>query len=203
MIFHVLGLGETVKEFRHAKNFSEQTIGVNDVWKWHMVHYLVIVDRPERFTEERKKVIYESRQHVFFSQHDWGVNSKWCKLKFDKLRGSIENIAEPFNYGVTDENGLKEHPDYFPLANNIIPDSFPCPHSISSPFVAACIAYKLGATEIVLWGCDYVNHPNFKENGKIERVKKDFSGLKTFLDSKNIQIRLGVAGSGALSEILK
>lgn len=176
----VLGLGESLKEFSGGFDF---TVGVNDIFRYHKTDYLVVVDRQERFTQERLHVISMSTPEIFFSHHEVWKNSlakKFCKLIFGQ-RSNLDSLGEVFPYE--------------------IPEQFACPHSISSPYVAACIAYKLGAAEIKLFGCDYLQHPNLKDKAKLERVKKDFAELKRELNKRGVQITC--ASGSALTDILK
>lgn len=164
----VLGLGESLREFPSQQ--YDFTIGVNDIFRHIKTDYLVVVDRQERFAQERLHQICMSTPKIIFSQHEVWNNSlakKFCKLIFGQ-RSSLIMLGEVFPNGT--------------------PEQFSIPHSISSPYVAACIAYKLGATEIKLYGCDYFRHPNFFEQSKIQRVKKDFAELKKELNRRGVKI---------------
>lgn len=187
---HVLGLGKSLSEYS-GKQDGEITIGVNDIFRFHKTDYLVCVDRQERFEKSRMHQICMSTPEILFSQHKvWEEQSlakKFIQLRFDKPRGDISNLGETFFFEA-------------PMDANILPIIFSCPHSISSPFVAACIAYKLGATEIKLYGCDYTHHPVLFEQRKIERVKKDFAELKKVLNEKGVKISCSTGS--ALSGIL-
>lgn len=176
----VLGLGESLKEYSGGYDF---TIGVNDIFRYHKTDYLVVVDRQERFTPERLHQISMSSPEIVFSQHEaWRntLSKKFSKLIFGN-RSNLDSLGDTFPYE--------------------IPEQFIIPHSISSPFVAACIAYKLGATEIKLYGCDYKTHPQLSDKNKLERTIKDFTALKSELNKKSVQITC-TSGS-ALTEILK
>ena len=55
--------------------------------------------------------------------------------------------------------------------------------------MAVHLAYKLGATDIVMWGVDFNNHPSFM-NQK-EKALKDFSNLKNALNSRGVNFYVG------------
>ena len=60
MLAKVLGLGPTIKYYKPERNCI--TIGVNDIFKYHYVKYLIIRDLPESFSNERLKIIEISTQ---------------------------------------------------------------------------------------------------------------------------------------------
>jgi hypothetical protein len=73
-------------------------------------------------------------------------------------------------------------------------------YSISSPYVAAVLAYKLGAKRIVLHGVDFVTHENFK-NAKLEKAKNDFRKLNEAFKLRGVELMVSSSFS-ALSEFL-
>ncbi len=109
------------------------SVGVNDAFKWgHHIEHLVVCNRPENFPADRLEVIKNSKPDHFYSH-----KSDWKK--------------------------------YFPAWNkiSIIPwygtyHRDKIYHSDTSPFIAICLAIKLGATKIVLWGVDFKTHSKYK-----------------------------------------
>lgn len=63
-------------------------------------------------------------------------------------------------------------------------------YSNNSPFVACVLAYKLGATKIVLWGVDMNTHTAFKGNN-FERAVKDYKQLKEDLFERGCELVIG------------
>lgn len=96
MVIHVIGLGETAKEFKPDGNI---TIGVNDVKD---CDYQVCVDRVGAFTSERLTTIKSLAPMGFFSQlEDWSNHPAYRYIQ-------LKNVSA-FN------NRWKE---YVPSSNN-------------------------------------------------------------------------------------
>ena len=68
-------------------------------------------------------------------------------------------------------------------------------YSITSPFVAVHLAYKLGAKNIVMWGVDFNTHPNFDTDSLRNRALKDFGNLRKELNKRNVNLYVGHADS--------
>lgn len=93
---HVIGLGETAKDFKKDGNW---TIGVNDVQGCDMQ---VCVDRPQVFTIERELAIRNLNNLCFYSQLD-----DWRTIRgFQKI--NLKNIAAHND----------RWSDYIPSSNN-------------------------------------------------------------------------------------
>lgn len=137
------------------------TVGVNDINKHFEVDYLVCVDRPNRFNYERLETMTNSNAK-FLSQC-----SEWSNI--------VKNF-EHIKLSAGARGNLNDIDNSFPFSNN-------------STFVAVCLAYKLGAKEISIFGADFNTHPNFKDNG-LEMVLKDFKRLFEFLKSKGVKINI-------------
>lgn len=164
MKIDVLGLGDSFKEFTPSKNI---TIGVNDIYKTYKVDYLILVDKPERFTKDRLKTIIESTPLKFYSHiNDWErLVPNFCKINLAKGRGNIEHI---------------ETQDL-------------C-YSNNSTYVAVVLAYKIGAKEINLFGIDFNNH-KFIKDSILETTKKDFKQLINYLKSKGVKVNISKGSS--------
>ncbi len=159
MKIDVLGLGESLKEFKPSNNI---TIGVNDIYKHHKTDFIVCVDKPSRFSEERLNTIVNSDCKLFYTHLN-----EWSRLKIQTkiinlngIRGSLKGI----------EN------DLFCYSNN-------------STFVAVVLAYKLGATEINIFGADFNNHKNIKDN-LLTTALKDFKNLFDYLKEQGVEINI-------------
>ncbi len=116
------------------KTPHDYSIGVNDCQKWnHPVNELLLINQPKSFTPSRLETIKST--------------------KFDKVlthSGTWDKI--------------------FPQAEKIRMQSF-SKHLVkghvysskTSPFVAMSLAFNMGATDIILHGCDLLNHPAIKD----------------------------------------
>lgn len=161
-IIHVIGKGESKEFFKHDGNI---TIGVNNVNKWIKTDHVVIVD-PVILDNEEIDINFlntlKNSTAQFWSQIEENKNyvKKFNLIELSRGRGNCEDFdTEKFVY------------------------------SITSPFVAVHLAYKLGATDIVMWGVDFNNHPSFM-NQK-ERALKDFDNLKNALNSRSVNFYVG------------
>jgi hypothetical protein len=159
MKFDVLGLGESLKEFKPSKN---KTIGVNDIFKHHSTDYLVCVDKPSRFTKDRLNTILKSDVKKFYTHlNEWSrLKVRTQIIKLNGLRGSLKGIEG----------------DEVCYSNN-------------STFVAVVLAYKMGATQINIYGADFNTHPNFK-NTLLETALEDFQKLFDYLIEQGVKINI-------------
>lgn len=120
------------------------SVGVNDSFKWgHHIEHLVVCNRPENFPSNRLEIIKNSTPDQFYCH-----KSDWER--------------------------------YFPAWNkiNIIPwygtyHKDKIYHSDTSPFIAICLALKLGATELVLYGVDFINHSKYKQGDPVTKREID------------------------------
>jgi len=108
-------------------NNGSTTIGVNDIWKHHKADYVVCVDRINAFTVNRLSTILKSKPKKFLTHlEEWKrIMPTFELIELSKGRGNLNDIDNTFAY-----------------SNN-------------SVFVAVVLAYKLGATEINIYGADF------------------------------------------------
>jgi hypothetical protein len=167
----VLGLGPSLKLYNGGYDL---TIGVNDIYSKVPTDHIVCVDRPDRFTVERLKVINESTPERFYTHlTDWQDRPDYFPIELQE-----------------------QYPNYVCLLNIKA-----IPKSLCSPFVAAAIAYKLHeATEIHLYGVDLTNHPNLDKRS-CERIFTHFKNLSYSL--RIAGSKLVVHGDGILKSLNK
>lgn len=138
----VLGLGPTL---RHYKPNNNETIGVNDIFAFHRVDYLIVMDLPGSFTPDRFHIIVNSTPKRFYSNYlDW-------------------DIMPYFHYAPRAPRSA----DLSYLDTDFLP------FHVDSTFSAVCLAYKLGAKRIIMHGVDLKDHPRLKpywEQGIIQEV---------------------------------
>jgi len=150
-----------------------QTIGVNDIHSRVKTDYVVCVDGKKAFTPERQKTILETDCKGFFTQcDDWQGVTNFNKIELAAGRGNLKFL-----------------------------DSRKFVYSISSPYVAVILAYKLCASEIILHGVDFKTHKNFKDN-KLKRALEHFEALNIKLKEKKVDLYVGSEYS-ALSEFIE
>lgn len=159
MTIHVLGLGESLATYKPDGN---TTIGVNDIFKFHPVDYLVLADRPHRFSDVRLECICSSTPKKFFVIsalcEDWEPFIKTSPLHTCEYRGP----------------SLIDNPDRICYSNN-------------SAFLSVCVAHKMKATTIIMHGVDFNTHPNFKD-ATLKIALKDFKELREALNKRGVRL---------------
>lgn len=143
------------------------TIGVNDVPALFQPNYLLVTDHPNRFYGKRRDL----------------VNKSTAKYLFTCTNGWRHPNIVHF------ELGSKE------LKN--LDDTRRIDHFVNSPYVAAMLAYKLGAAHIGIIGVDFTPghfynpndgvHPVIKSN-YLRRVNTAYLNLKNALIARGVSI---------------
>jgi GT2 family glycosyltransferase len=131
----VCACGESLNALTCPERFV--TIGVNDVGRKFDPNYLVVVDPREQFKGDRFKYVETSRAGYVFTQR--------TDLDIDHL-----NVV-PFRLGSKDGTGFS-NPD---VLN----------YSVTTPYVALCLAVHMGATNIGLIGVDFTDNHFFAPTG--------------------------------------
>lgn len=160
---HILGLGESLSTY---KPDEFETFGVNDIWKKVHTDYLLCIDFPKVFTEERRKIILASKPKIFFSHLD----------------GS--EVPREENYNWTQMPNFKK----ITFGSLLTIESGEVPKSNNSTYCAVCIAYQIGYEKIIMHGVDFKNHHQLNKNGNFEKAMRDFKTLYDYLKSKNINL---------------
>lgn len=143
------------------KTPCDLSIGVNDCVKWGKeVDWLVVVNSPMKFKGERWDTITGSKPKRFICH-----NGAW-KKQFPKAELAV---IHPFR------GGVKKGKIYF---------------SKTSPFVALNIAYQESPTDIILWGVDFLNHPNVKDK-LLKTELNEYRRLFDALESKGVKVWIG------------
>jgi hypothetical protein len=171
MEIYVLGTGPSLQDFINSAPVECTTIGVNDIWAYYPADYVVCVDKPHRFTPERLEVIKNGKQKEFISPYEW------------------REIARNFNQTALSPDGrggLKhlDNPQYLT-------------YSVNSAYSAAVKAYHKGASEIILYGVDFIGHHALKDK-LAELSVKHFIELASALRRKSCKLFIG-SGRTALS----
>jgi hypothetical protein len=166
MTYHIIACGETGKHW----NGEGLSIGVNDAEKWgYKLNNLVIVNAPNQFQPSRLDVILKSKPGKVWSNmpHFW-----------DKHFSNIERLnLLKWSKGEKIRQGVIHH-------------------AYTSPFVAMSLAYNLGAQKVVLWGVDFVTHPNFGK-GASKHVNEMilYQSYTHALKAKGVEVFIGARGT--------
>lgn len=129
------------------------SIGVNDCWRFNIITDRIIVVNSLIKWPERRKVIMNSTPK-------------------DGLYSMISNFSHHPNYKHIGSmqrwkgNGFKPGTLYY---------------SSTSPFIALSMAHNMGFKEIVLYGVDFIDHPNVKGNSLKREVMQFDSFCKALL----------------------
>lgn len=178
MIISIVGCGPSANDWN--KVHCDLSIGVNDCVKFgHQVDWLVVINVPRKFEPSEKN----------------GMT--------DRLKTIIE--SKPKRFFAHDSRYKEWFPNYELLAmrefmGTLRPGRIM--HSKTSPFVAIGLAYEYEKpTDIILWGIDFLDHPNF--SGKILSGELDrYRILFECLEEKGVRCWIGNEQT-ALAKYLK
>ena len=180
MVVNILGTGQSIFLYKKDGNL---TIGVNDVARFVKPDQLVIVDYPDVFNKERMNIIKGNNYSAVYSQlYEWQFLPNFKKIELtEKL---------PTGQGRCSLQYLSNDKQFEMI-----------PYSTNSPFVACCIAYRLGATSIIMYGVDFVN---FDFRGHPELISETLDHYAKLHDElKKRGVSLSVASrDGILKSVL-
>lgn len=151
------------------------SIGVNDCFKYgHRPSLLLVCNHKNRFPAERRKTILDTRPVTLYTTSQTWDNDFPSRVMV--------------NYRSWDGN-LRQDVTRLTSAN-------------TSPIMAMSLAYSLGATKLILWGVDFIDHSDFsKSNPETKLEIRQYRGFTEALRREGIKTYLGAAGS-ALEEFL-
>lgn len=154
------------------KTPCDLSVGVNDCLKHgHQVDWLCIVNVPRKFKDQRWETIMASKPKRFIC-HDGRWKQWFPEAELTRLQRFRGSVKK----------------------GKIL-------HSTTSPFVAINLAYNAGASDIILWGVDFLNHPVVKDK-TLETELNEYRKLFEALEDKGVRCWLGSDGS-VLSKYLK
>lgn len=157
----ILGLGDSL-DYIFTKPLENITlIGVNDICRKITPKYLVVVDKPFRFTTERMDIINNSKVDYAFTYKD-----KWVFDNKILLEGFSRDI-EDLDYKDT---------------NKLV-------HGCISPFDAVTLAYRMGFKDIGVLGVDItLKDHGVVKNGFVETINKSFKELHRALNHRGVNL---------------
>src|SRR5690348_12790496 len=136
MTVSVIACGESAKHWKEVP--CDLSIGVNDVLKFGAhPDWLLCINGMNKFTDERRQTIMNTRPRKFFTHNTGWLNhfSMFCE---------VEKIAMHSWRGYVKKGRLYS--------------------SLTSPIVAMCLAFNAGSKDMIIWGVDFENHPNFPKD---------------------------------------
>lgn len=159
----VCGCGKSLNDFTHPEEFI--TIGVNDVGRKFHPNYLVVVNPPEQFKDDRFEYVRNSKAQFLFTQLDLGIrNPPIVRFKLGERGGTDFSDPDVLHY------------------------------TQNSPYVALCLAVQMGAKRIGLIGVDFTEHHFFGSTGPhilnntISQVNEEYSQIAKKLRNSGIEI---------------
>lgn len=145
------------------------SIGINDAEKWgSRCTYLALFNHPSKFSREpeRMKIITASRPKKVFTHA-----ASWRQYFTD-----VE-ITPTVEYN----NRIRPGKVY---------------HKKTTPIIALCIAWNLGAKDIVLWGVDMVDHKLIRPGMKYyDQEVRALLSLTDQLKKYDVNVYVGAKGS--------
>jgi hypothetical protein len=164
MTCHILGLGPSIVNYRPDGDFS---IGCNDSFRYSPSNILIVVSN---LSQERTRIVEQSRPEKLLSfMPEWSHHPNY------------EYIGQLHRWR-TDR----------PERNRL--DKGKVYHSNNTPFISCSVAFNLGYKEIVMWGVDFIDHPNIKGTS-LETAKKDFNSMHEGFKENGVSLYLGSEGS--------
>jgi len=159
----VLGLSPNIMQYSEDMKVLPPhiKIGVNDIFKHTPVDYLIVVDRKNRFTSKRKKIIEESRpKELLTFISEWKTHPCAKEIILATGRSNLGELDNPNVY----------------------------PYSIMSPFIAMVHAYKLGAKTILVYGVDLNDHHALSDENCLNIIKRDVNNLNKEFNKRGVKM---------------
>ena len=167
----ILGTGPGIQSFNRANEFV--CMGVNDVWKYHQTHYLLVMDKPTTFSNDRLQTIANSRPVAFFSTlPQWDFMPGYEPISINEAGGDLSTLHK---------KGFAK-----------------LPRHVDSTFTAVCLAYRLGYHNIILHGVHLKDHPVL--HTQWDKIKLCYQ--KLFVALKDVKVTLCVNDNSPLLEVL-
>ena len=145
------------------------SIGINDAEKFgKRCTYLAIFNHPSKFKGEtdRLKVIYASRPQKLFT-HARAWKDHFSNIEMVRTTEYAGHIKPGRHY-----------------------------HKRTTPIIAMSIAWNMGATEIVLWGVDLIDHKVYYRGSKYHNSEKTaYISFARQLERYGVRVCLGASGS--------
>lgn len=168
MVISIVACGDTASEWHKVP--CDLSIGVNDAWKFgRPTDWLLSCNWPQKFATHRLNIIKESTPKQFYSNvEQWrAFFPGMIKIRLNSWDGHLyKNRLDEFS------------------------------HAHTSPFIAMSMAYKHGATDIILWGVEFINHSTYDQHNPQTRYEvKTYRGMIESLAKEGVKVWLGKEGS--------
>lgn len=165
----VCGLGPSVELVPDELPDDVVTIGVNDVARHRRCDYVLVMDRPETFGEERLRHIRQPprRRYVFGG----GYAHFWEDLAAeDDIWANICPIQSGSAVPPWHDQGYQIHK-----------------HSVS-PITATSLAGLMGCRDVGVIGVDLVDHPRITDPDHVAEIGRGFGVLSAWMDEAGYRV---------------
>jgi hypothetical protein len=140
MTISVVACGQSAKEWYNTH--CDKSIGVNDCLKFGKdPDYLVCVNAPFKF-EPNKSNGRVNRKEIIIRSNAFFMTSLCTEWR--RAHKAVNDCISLSQFTKWAKKGTVYH-------------------SKTSPFVAMSIAFNMGAKDIILWGVDFIDHPDYPQ----------------------------------------
>jgi len=177
MTFKILSYGPSLASYKQDK---WPTIGMNHIFQFQPVDYLLVIDNFRLITQQQFTTICQSTPKKFFARSEvWNFMQNYNQITLFDGKMSLENMG---NLSTID------NPKSMPYSNN-------------TPFVAAIMAYHMGAKTIVLYGVDFEDDLILRCPNLLPGAINDFKALSELLDTRGCKLYVS-SNKSRLSQVL-
>lgn len=167
MIVSVVACGQTAKDWHLTAH--DYSIGLNDAFKFgHTFNALCIFNHRSKFSRERQDIILKTRPVKLYTNC-----LSWVDFFPDHLKCKTRSW-----------DGILRNDITRLMSTN------------TGPFICMSLAYCLGATKIILWGVEFVNHWLMNPANPETRMElRQYRQLVEALKKVGVETYLGAKGS--------
>lgn len=164
--FIIAGCGSSINSYSDFSN--HYVIGVNDIERVLTPDFLVVVNEIKTFTRGRWYYVDKTLSPVIFSHLE--------------NPGPIERSENLVNIKLGERDSIN------------LDDLTKVDFTTNSPYMAAIIAYQMGARKIGIVGVDFTNHHFFSETGahrlskNIIDIDSQYMNLRIALEKKGVKV---------------
>lgn len=175
MIIDVLGLGESIHEYKDIGNLK---IGVNDINRHIVCPHIVVINTISSFHPDRRRFIKGTSSMVHTLQKEKKNRNSRNTVETD-IRRNCPNVTSYLMIKIPAFN--KKQKPIIDIDNNFY-------HSRTSPFVAVMLAYKMGAEIINCYGVDLINHYAYSSGQRHDLEVSYWKALLNELSKKDVKV---------------
>lgn len=177
--YQIIACGQSAKDWEPLEGYH--SIGVNDCFKWGKpTDHLIVCNRPSQFTASRYQTIINSTPKYFYTQCD-----AWEKFVVNRQNRKSRLVSNNPSY-----------PEirFLQWSGHLYPDTVF--YNQTSPFIALSLALHFGAREIVMYGCDFVDHKIYNSGNPGTKTEVQvYMDLIQEMEKQGCNVFLGANGT--------